>query len=164
MAYSSTLKMEATCSSETFVDFQWTTRCYSLDDGTHSHWCENLRSYTHILGAWFGVQSCLAAGALELHWVETVMVACVISSPFYICSSLYFYFFHPFLAFFLLPPSLCQFTIFHSLFISWSKVSTSPLSHNIPFRLCHVSGTSVKRQNTNNDKTTCTSVVLLSGP
>jgi hypothetical protein len=32
VAYSSTLKMEATCSSETSVDFQQTTQCYIPED------------------------------------------------------------------------------------------------------------------------------------
>jgi hypothetical protein len=42
---SSTLNMEATCSSETSVDFQWTTRHYIPQDRTfHSHRCENLKS------------------------------------------------------------------------------------------------------------------------
>jgi hypothetical protein len=34
LAYSSTLKMETTRSSETFVDFQWTTRRYIPEDIT----------------------------------------------------------------------------------------------------------------------------------
>jgi hypothetical protein len=43
----STLKMEAICFSETFVDTQRTTRRYVLEDGTlHNHRCENLKSYT----------------------------------------------------------------------------------------------------------------------
>jgi hypothetical protein len=38
LAYSSTLKMEARCSSETSVDFQRTTRRYIPEDGTlHSY-------------------------------------------------------------------------------------------------------------------------------
>jgi hypothetical protein len=46
LTYSSTLKMEATCSSETSVDFQRTTRPYIPDNRTHhNHRCENLRSY-----------------------------------------------------------------------------------------------------------------------
>jgi hypothetical protein len=44
--YSLTLKMEATCSSETSADFQWTTRRYTPDDRTlDNHRCENLESY-----------------------------------------------------------------------------------------------------------------------
>jgi hypothetical protein len=47
--YSSTLKMEAVCSSETSVDFQRTTRRYIPQDRTlHNHRCENLKSYTVI--------------------------------------------------------------------------------------------------------------------
>jgi hypothetical protein len=45
LAYSSTLKMEATCSFETSVDFQWTIRCYIPEDTTLQP--ENL---LHILG------------------------------------------------------------------------------------------------------------------
>jgi hypothetical protein len=46
-AYSSTLKMEEKCSSETSVDTQRTTRRYIPEDDTlHNHRCENLESYT----------------------------------------------------------------------------------------------------------------------
>jgi hypothetical protein len=46
-AYSSALKMEAICSSETSVETQRTTRRYIPEDGTlHNHRCENLNSYT----------------------------------------------------------------------------------------------------------------------
>jgi hypothetical protein len=46
LAYSSTLKMEAICSSEISVGFQRTTRRYLPEDGTlHNHRCENLKSY-----------------------------------------------------------------------------------------------------------------------
>jgi hypothetical protein len=42
----STLKMEAICSPETSVDFQWTTPRYIAGDRTlHNHCCENLKSY-----------------------------------------------------------------------------------------------------------------------
>jgi hypothetical protein len=45
-AYSSTLKMDAICSSETSVDFQRTARRYIPDDSTfQDHSCENLKSY-----------------------------------------------------------------------------------------------------------------------
>jgi hypothetical protein len=44
-AYSSTLKMETICSSETSVDFQWTTRHYIPDDSAFcNHRCEKLSS------------------------------------------------------------------------------------------------------------------------
>jgi hypothetical protein len=45
-AYSSIVKMEAVCSSETPVDFQRTTRRYIPEDSTlHIHRCEDLKSY-----------------------------------------------------------------------------------------------------------------------
>jgi hypothetical protein len=45
LAYFSTLKMEAACSSETPVDFQRTTWRYIPEDRTlHNHRCENLKS------------------------------------------------------------------------------------------------------------------------
>jgi hypothetical protein len=38
--------MSPVSSSETSVDFQWTTRHYILEDRTlHNHMCENLKSY-----------------------------------------------------------------------------------------------------------------------
>jgi hypothetical protein len=47
----STLKMEVTCSSETSVDTQRTTRRYIPEDGTlHNHRCENLKSYIILSG------------------------------------------------------------------------------------------------------------------
>jgi hypothetical protein len=50
LAYSLTLEMEATCTSETEVDFQLATRRYITEDRTlHNHGCENLRSYTVLL-------------------------------------------------------------------------------------------------------------------
>jgi hypothetical protein len=51
LAYSSTLKMEATFSSETSVDFQPTTRRYIPEDRTFQcHRCENLKSYKKLIG------------------------------------------------------------------------------------------------------------------
>jgi hypothetical protein len=45
LAYSSTLKMEATCSSEMCVDYQQTTRRYVQEDRIlHNHRCENVKS------------------------------------------------------------------------------------------------------------------------
>jgi hypothetical protein len=45
LAYSSVLKMEATCSSETSVDSQWTTRrCISEERTLLNHSCQNLKS------------------------------------------------------------------------------------------------------------------------
>jgi hypothetical protein len=47
---SSTLKMEAICSSETSVETQRTTRRHILEDDTlHNHHCENLKSYKGLL-------------------------------------------------------------------------------------------------------------------
>jgi hypothetical protein len=45
-AYSSALMMEATCSSETSVDFQQTTWRYIAEDRTlYNHHCANPKSY-----------------------------------------------------------------------------------------------------------------------
>jgi hypothetical protein len=45
LAYSSTLKMEAVCSSKMSVDFHWTTWCYNPEDTTlHNDKCENPKS------------------------------------------------------------------------------------------------------------------------
>jgi hypothetical protein len=47
---SSTLKMEAICSSETSVASQQTTRRHIPEDDTlHNHRCENLKSYKYLL-------------------------------------------------------------------------------------------------------------------
>jgi hypothetical protein len=47
--YSSTLKMEVTCSSETSVDFQRTTPRYIPEDVTiHNHRCENQNSIVFL--------------------------------------------------------------------------------------------------------------------
>jgi hypothetical protein len=46
-AYSKTVKMQATCSTETSVAFQRTTWRYIAEDGTHhNHRGESLNSYT----------------------------------------------------------------------------------------------------------------------
>jgi hypothetical protein len=51
--YSSTLRIEATCSPETSVDFQRTTRRYIPEDRTlHNHRCENLKSYINLKSLW----------------------------------------------------------------------------------------------------------------
>jgi hypothetical protein len=43
LAYSSTLKLEAMCSTETSVDFQRTPQCYMIEDRTlHNHFCETV--------------------------------------------------------------------------------------------------------------------------
>jgi hypothetical protein len=49
---SSTLEMEAICSSETSVETQRTTRRHiPEDDILHKHRCENLKSYIFIYGS-----------------------------------------------------------------------------------------------------------------
>jgi hypothetical protein len=49
-AYSSTLQMEATCSSELSVDVQRTTQCYIPEHRTlHNHCRENLEYYVIML-------------------------------------------------------------------------------------------------------------------
>jgi hypothetical protein len=49
LTFSSTLKMEAICSSETSVASQQTTRRHIPEDYTlHNHRCENLKSYKSI--------------------------------------------------------------------------------------------------------------------
>jgi hypothetical protein len=56
LAYSSTLKMKETCSSETLVDFIRTIRrCIPEDRTLHNSRCENLKSYKmkyEIVGTW----------------------------------------------------------------------------------------------------------------
>jgi hypothetical protein len=50
LAYSSTLKMEAICSSEISVGFKCTTRGYIPEDSTlQNHCSENVKSYEWIL-------------------------------------------------------------------------------------------------------------------
>jgi hypothetical protein len=49
LSYSSTLKMEMTCSSEMLIDFQQTTWLFIPEDtGLHNHRCENLIYYSLI--------------------------------------------------------------------------------------------------------------------
>jgi hypothetical protein len=50
LAYSSTLKMEATCSSETSIDFQKITLRFVSEGSTlHNHRWENLKFYMNII-------------------------------------------------------------------------------------------------------------------
>jgi hypothetical protein len=50
LAYSSTQKLQAACSSETSVDFQWTIWRYILEAGSlHNDCCENLKSYIILI-------------------------------------------------------------------------------------------------------------------
>jgi hypothetical protein len=49
-AYFSTMKIEATCSSEMLVYFQWTTWRYVPEDRTLHNYCyENLKSYVSYI-------------------------------------------------------------------------------------------------------------------
>jgi hypothetical protein len=71
LAYYSTLKMEAICSSETSVDSQWTIWRYIPEDGTiHKHRCENLKSYRVLasfkLIPWGHSLSCRANNSKKL--------------------------------------------------------------------------------------------------
>jgi hypothetical protein len=51
LTYSSIVKVEATCSSETSIDFQWPTRRYIPEDGTrHTSIC--FQSSIYVLGVW----------------------------------------------------------------------------------------------------------------
>jgi hypothetical protein len=48
LAYSPNLKMVVTCSSEMYVDLQWTIQCYIPEDRTlHNDWSETLKSYAN---------------------------------------------------------------------------------------------------------------------
>jgi hypothetical protein len=59
LAYSSTLKTEATFSSETSADFQWTSWRYIPEDRTiHNYRCETLKSYSSVF-VW------MIAGSIE---------------------------------------------------------------------------------------------------
>jgi hypothetical protein len=50
LAYSSILKMEATCSSRTLVDFEWAARhCIPEDRTFHNHRCETSDPTYHLL-------------------------------------------------------------------------------------------------------------------
>jgi hypothetical protein len=54
MAFFLTLKMEATFSSKTSVDFRRTTWCYIPEDRTlHNHCCENLKSCIGMKSSFF---------------------------------------------------------------------------------------------------------------
>jgi hypothetical protein len=68
MSYSSTLKMKATCYSETSVDCQWTTEHYIPEERTfYNHCCVNIKS-------------CKRRGfVFVIHWFESESL---IFSPF----------------------------------------------------------------------------------
>jgi hypothetical protein len=60
LAYSSTLKMEATCSFETSVDIHRTTQHYISEDRiVHNPRCENLMSYTVLVARAFSPVVCV---------------------------------------------------------------------------------------------------------
>jgi hypothetical protein len=72
-AYSSTLKIEASCPSETAIDFQRTTCRYIPEYITlHNHCCENLRSNVKIVYCFFLI---CAVGL----WVLRPLLACCTS-------------------------------------------------------------------------------------
>jgi hypothetical protein len=49
MVYFQTLKMQATCSSETSADIQRTKRCYiAKERALHNHRCENLKANKYL--------------------------------------------------------------------------------------------------------------------
>jgi hypothetical protein len=49
LACTSTLKVEAICSSEVLVDFQWITWHFIPEDSTlHNHRCEHLKKFTSV--------------------------------------------------------------------------------------------------------------------
>jgi hypothetical protein len=67
LAYSLILKMEATCSSETSVGFQWITWCCSQECRTHSHCFENSNPII------CSVQSCHYA--MTVRWADTSAIS-----------------------------------------------------------------------------------------
>jgi hypothetical protein len=55
--------MEATCSSETSVDFEWTTRHYIPEDRTaHKHCCKNFKPYMEKVSVFHTNRSTFADG------------------------------------------------------------------------------------------------------
>jgi hypothetical protein len=69
LAYSSTLKMEATFSCEKSVDFQRTTRHYIPEDRTlHNHRCKNLKSYIIYSFIYRCVINCIGYIASMIGW------------------------------------------------------------------------------------------------
>jgi hypothetical protein len=81
LAYSSTLKMEATYSSETLADFQWNTRRYIPGDRIlYNRRCENLKSYRAccLLGLLFDPE---AGGSMFLRNVRKLLPDYTASYP-----------------------------------------------------------------------------------
>jgi hypothetical protein len=68
LAYSSTMKMEATCSSETSVDFQRTTRHYIPEDKTLLKHCYRLSLERHKKS--FVLQNCILVNCCVISWTE----------------------------------------------------------------------------------------------
>jgi hypothetical protein len=76
LAYSSTLKTEATCSSETSVDFHRTTQRYIPEHVTlHNHRCEYLKSYLLIFAFSDIRNSNFAKAYCTLYTSETLIVS-----------------------------------------------------------------------------------------
>jgi hypothetical protein len=112
VAYSSTLKMEMTCSSETSVEFYRTTLRWFTEDGTfHNHRCENLKSYNVdfvlLSSSSFTSFSSSPSSSFHFPFLHTF-------SPPFLLFILFFYFICCF------PPSPFFYTLFSSL-------SSSPL-------------------------------------
>jgi hypothetical protein len=84
LAYSSSLKMEATCYPETSVDFRWTTQRYVTEDKPlHNHPSKNLKSYSSAVIYIFGslhhnvVRWCAifwAASVFSMKWLNSGLV------------------------------------------------------------------------------------------
>jgi hypothetical protein len=84
LAYSSSLKMEATCYPETSVDFQWTTQRYVTEDGPlHNNPSGNLKSNSssiiyisvllhHIVVRWCAVF--WGASVFSMKWLNGGMM------------------------------------------------------------------------------------------
>jgi hypothetical protein len=91
LAYSSTLKIEATCSSEASVDFQRTTRRYIPEyKSLHYHRCENLKSYKLCLVLiWFFYLSFLYLLPMSISFLCPHACSCPLGYPmFYLLISL----------------------------------------------------------------------------
>jgi hypothetical protein len=77
LAYSLTLKMEVACSSETSVDFQWTTHCYIPEDTTVQRkfhlntYIVGLRSKHAAVGnkTWYVIRNSLYTGLSEKAYI-----------------------------------------------------------------------------------------------
>jgi hypothetical protein len=66
IATCSILKMEVTFSSETSVDFQWTTRRYIPEDrSVHNHRCENGRWYMLLFSHLLALRSGCSSGGFH---------------------------------------------------------------------------------------------------